>query len=94
MTVSLEEMEARDAELEREIARIDAGGDAWEGTEPLAEELTFKQPLDKVVAVRLSDAQWQQLYAEARELGVGPTTLMRMWTLEKLRALRQRRQSA
>jgi hypothetical protein len=88
---SLEEMEAEDAELEQEIARIDAGGNAWEGTEPLKDELTIKQPLDKVVAVRLTDAQWQALYAEARELGVGPTTLMRMWTLEKLRALQRSR---
>ena len=80
-----------DEELEAVVARIDAGEDTIAMSEPVEDEVVVKQPLDKVVAVRLTDAQWKALYAEARELGVGPTTLMRMWTLEKLRALQRQR---
>ena len=48
-------------------------------------EIEVKKPLDKVIPVRLSAEKWQQIREEARELGVGPTTLARMWILEKLR---------
>jgi hypothetical protein len=44
-----------------------------------------KQPLDKVMAVRLSAIDWLKLEGEAKELGIGPTTLARMWILEHLR---------
>lgn len=73
---------------EREVARIDAGESLWDESEPLEETMDFKQPLGKVVSMRLTNAQWKALYAEARELGVGPTTLARMWILKELRASR------
>ena len=71
---------------EREVARIDAGESLWDESVPIEEPLEFKQPLGKVVSMRLTDAQWKALYAEAKELGVGPTTLARMWILKELRA--------
>jgi hypothetical protein len=71
---------------EREVARIDAGESLWDESVPIEEPLEFRQPLGKVVSMRLTDRQWQALYAEARELGVGPTTLARMWVLKELRA--------
>ena len=40
--------------------------------------------------MRLASEHWYRLYHEARELGVGPTTLARMWILEKLRTLPKR----
>ena len=40
---------------------------------------------DKVIPVRLSADKWEELRKEARELGIGPTTLARMWILERLR---------
>jgi hypothetical protein len=73
---------------EREVARIDAGESLWDESVPVEETMDFKQPLGKVVSMRLTDAQWKALYAEARELGVGPTTLARMWILKELRASR------
>jgi len=91
---TLRELQELERDREREIERIDAGGDAWEGTTPVEDEVEVRKPLDKIIPVRLSDEHWKQLHAEARELGVGPTTLMRMWVLEKLRSLRQTRQSA
>lgn len=66
-------------DIEPEIQGIEEG-DAWEETDEVV-----KRPLDKAVPVRLSSDKWEELRREARELGVGPTTLARMWILEKLR---------
>ncbi len=71
------------ADLDKEIERIEQG-DAWdEGDEVVQVEV--KKPLDKVIPVRLSGEKWEELRKEARELGIGPTTLARMWILERLR---------
>jgi hypothetical protein len=44
-----------------------------------------KAGLDKIVTLRLSASDWVKLEDDARELGIGPTTLIRMWVLERLR---------
>jgi len=71
------------AELEKEIARIEQG-DAWNDTDEVV-QIQVKKPLDKVIPVRLTSDKWEELRREARELGIGPTTLVRMWILEHLR---------
>lgn len=71
------------ADIDREIERIEQG-DAWEEADEVV-EVEVKKPLDKVIPVRLSSEKWEQLRKEARELGIGPTTLARMWILERLR---------
>jgi len=69
--------------IDDEVARLEEG-EAWENTdESIAVEI--RRPLDKVVPVRLPSAKWEELRSEARELGVGPTTLARMWILKRLR---------
>ena len=71
-------------EMQKEIERIDNGGSARsEGDEVVQVEV--KEPLDKVIPVRLSSEKWEALRKEARELGIGPTTLARMWIVERLR---------
>ncbi len=70
-------------DIERAVKRIEEG-EAWEETDE-AVEIEVKRPLDKVIPVRLPSDKWEELRREARELGVGPTTLARMWILEKLR---------
>jgi hypothetical protein len=71
------------ADLDKAIKDIEQGN-AWdEGDEVVQVEV--KKPLDKVIPVRLSGDKWEELRREARELGVGPTTLARMWILERLR---------
>jgi hypothetical protein len=70
-------------EIDREVQRLEEG-EAWEETDEVV-EVEVKRPLDKVIPVRLSSEKWEELRREARELGVGPTTLARMWILEKLR---------
>lgn len=70
-------------ELEKHVKRLEKG-DAWLATDEVV-ELEFKRPLDQVVPVRLSSDIWAQLRRQARDLGLGPSTLARIWILEKLR---------
>lgn len=79
-------------DVEREVKRMEEGA-AWEETDEVV-EIEVKRPLDKVVPVRLPSDKWEELRREARELGVGPTTLARMWILEKLRQVLLARKSA
>ena len=67
----------------KEIERIEHG-DAWDEKDEVV-QVEVKKPLDKVIPVRLSSEKWEELRKEARELGIGPTTLARMWILERLR---------
>lgn len=71
------------SDVDKEIERIEQGN-AWEETDEVV-ELEVKKPLDKVIPIRLSSEKWEELRKEARELGIGPTTLARMWILERLR---------
>ena len=73
-------------ELRQEVDRLDAGGNGWEGTTPVPEEerLHFRRPMDKVIPVRFSTQQWEALRQEAIRRGIGPSTLLRMWAIEKL----------
>jgi len=59
-------------------------GNAWDETDTVV-HIEVKKPLDKVIPVRISSDKWEQIREEARELGIGPTTLARMWILERLR---------
>ena len=71
------------ADSDREIERIEQA-DAWDESDEVV-QVEVKKPLDKVIPVRLSADNWEELRKEARELGIGPTTLARMWILERLR---------
>jgi hypothetical protein len=59
--------------------------DAWNETDEVV-QVEVKKPLDKVIPVRLPAEKWEEMRKEARELGIGPTTLARMWILEHLRS--------
>lgn len=76
---------------QRAVARIEAG-DAWDDEDEVI-DVARPSRLDKVVPVRLSSAQWSQLRQVAVELGVGPSTLLRMWMVEKLKAARATRRA-
>jgi hypothetical protein len=79
-------------EIEREVRKMEQG-DAWREDDEVV-KLDVKRPLDKVIPVRLPSSAWEELRREAREVGVGPTTLSRMWILERLRSTRAREKSA
>jgi hypothetical protein len=71
------------ADIKKVVEKIEQGN-AWEDNDEIV-KLEVKKPLDKVIPIRLSSDKWEQVREEARELGVGPTTLARMWILEHLR---------
>jgi hypothetical protein len=70
-------------DLDKEVENIERG-DAWNESDKVV-RVEVRKPLDKVIPVRLPADKWEQIREEARELGVGPTTLARMWILERLR---------
>ena len=72
------------ADLDKAIEDIQRG-DAWDESDQVV-RVEVRKPLDKVIPVRLPADKWEQMREEARELGVGPTTLARMWILERLRS--------
>ena len=69
--------------IDKEVEKIEQGN-AWDESDTVV-DVEVKKPLDKVIPVRLPSDKWEQIREEARELGVGPTTLARMWILERLR---------
>jgi len=73
----------RTADLDKELKRIEQG-EAWKESDEVV-RVEVKRPLDKVIPVRLAAADWARMRELAREIGVGPSTLARMWLLERLR---------
>ena len=71
------------ADIDKAIKEIEQGN-AWDESDEVV-QVEIKKPLDKVIPVRLSSDKWEEIRREAKELGVGPTTLARMWILERLR---------
>jgi hypothetical protein len=71
------------ADMDKAIKDIERGN-AWDESDEVV-QVEVKKPLDKVIPVRLSGDKWEEIRREARELGIGPTTLARMWLLERLR---------
>ena len=45
----------------------------------------FAKNLSEGITIRLDPETLAQVRAEAKEKGIGPTTLIRMWILERLR---------
>ena len=71
------------ADIDKLVERIEQG-DAWDEADEIV-QVEVKKPLNKVIPIRLPSDKWEQIREEARELGVGPTTLARMWILDHLR---------
>lgn len=70
------------SDMDREVQRIE-GGDAWRETDVVV-QIEVEQPLDKVVPVRLTAEQWEAVRRQARDLGIGPSAVIRAWVLERL----------
>ena len=73
-------------DLEREIERIDRGGDAWREADEVV-PVHVQRPLTAFVSVRVPVGQWRQVRQRASELGVDPNTLVQEWIAEKLHAV-------
>jgi hypothetical protein len=70
-------------DLETEVKRIEEGS-AWDKSDEVV-QIRTKKPFEKVIPVRLTSGDWGKLREEAKILGIGPTTLARMWIMERLR---------
>ena len=78
--------------LEKAVKTIEEGN-AWLDDDEVV-ELAVSRPLDKVIPVRLPSDAWAAIRREAMELGVGPSTLARMWIMEKLRSATESKKSS
>jgi hypothetical protein len=57
--------------------------DYWDEFEPV--KVKFAKNLSEGITVRFDRETLASLRAQARDQGIGPTTLVRMWVLERLR---------
>jgi predicted DNA binding CopG/RHH family protein len=84
--------EAREKPRAPEFSSIDEEAEFWQThdsedyySEPVEEEIQFVPARrTKAMAVRLEPETFAALEKRARALGVGPSTLTRMWILEHL----------
>ena len=83
-SMTKQQQEDNMTDLEQTVRDIETG-DAWKEDDQVV-QVEVKKPLDKVIPVRLPADKWEQIREEARDLGIGPTTLARMWILERLRS--------
>jgi hypothetical protein len=73
------------ASLEEEAAFWDTHSTADYEAECTPVRVRFGKHLSSGVTIRLDPDTLQQLRTMAQEKGIGPTTLMRMWVLARLR---------
>ncbi|MBI2849594.1 MAG: hypothetical protein HYX80_00950 [Chloroflexi bacterium] len=71
------------SDIDKALEKIEQG-EAWQETDEVV-QVEVKKPLNMVIPVRLPADKWEQMRQDAKELGIGPTTLARMWILERLR---------
>lgn len=57
--------------------------DYWDEWKPV--KIRFAQNLSEGITVRFDPETLQELRKQAHEQGLGPTTLVRLWVLERLR---------
>jgi len=61
--------------------------DYWDEFKPV--EAQFAENLSEGLTIRLDPITLAEVRSVAKEQGIGPTTLMRMWVLERLRGIRK-----
>ena len=73
-------------EAVKRIASIENSeeNDTWEESDEVV-RIEIRKPSKMVIPVRLPAEAWEKLRELAREVGVGPTTMARMWILERLK---------
>ncbi|MDP3973988.1 MAG: CopG family antitoxin [Candidatus Daviesbacteria bacterium] len=53
-------------------------------------KLEFAKPLEHILGVRMDGKTLTQLTELGSEMGIGPSTLVRMWIMEKLKSIPKR----
>ena len=72
-----------DYEEEAEFWDTHDFGDYWDETEPVT--VKFSKNLSENLTVRLSPEALALLRRQADQMGIGPSTLARMWIIKQLR---------
>ena len=57
--------------------------DYWDELKPV--KVTFAKNLSEGITIRLDQPTLKAVRAEARAKGLGPTTLIRMWVMERIK---------
>src|SRR5690242_8956365 len=65
--------------------------DYWDELRPV--QVRFARNLSEGITVRLEPETLAELRSYAKEQGIGPTTLMRMWVLERLKETKKQHNS-
>lgn len=71
---------------EAEFWDTHSAADYWDESEPV--KVRFARNLSEGITIRLDPDTMRNVREVARERGLGPTTLIRMWVLERLRGIR------
>ncbi len=73
----------QDIEEEAEFWDTHSFADSWDELTPV--KVRFAKNLSEGITIRLDPQTLQELRSQAKAKGIGPTTLIRMWVLERLR---------
>jgi hypothetical protein len=68
--------------VDQAVEAIEAGS-SWDDSDEVV-ELQVRQPMEKVIPIRLSAETWAAIRRIAQSRGLGPSTLARMWIIERL----------
>ncbi len=79
--------EFKSREEEAEFWDTHSFADYWDEFKPV--EVQFAKNLSEGLTIRLDPQTIAEVRSLAKEQGIGPTTLMRMWVLERLRNIRK-----
>ena len=74
--------EFKSREEEAEFWDTHSVADYWDEWKPV--KVRFAKNLSEGITIRLDPQTMRKVRAEAKKKGLGPTTLIRMWVLERL----------
>jgi hypothetical protein len=80
----------RKTALDKLVERVDRGETVVSDDDEIIEVEMKPRRSSVVVPVRIPSDRWADLRREADEIGVGPSTLLRIWVLERLRRKKAR----
>jgi predicted DNA binding CopG/RHH family protein len=63
-----------------------SAADYWDESEPV--KVRFARNLSEGITIRLDPDTMREVREQAKQNGLGPTTLIRMWVLERLQGVR------
>jgi len=78
--------EFKSREEEAQFWDTHSAADYWQESQPV--KVRFARNLSEGITIRLDPETMREVREQARQKGLGPTTLIRMWVLERLHGVR------